>query len=1078
MVLWLSALIGLIFQAPILARNVQFERITTEDGLSQENVTDMVQDIKGYMWFGTQEGLNRYDGYAFKHYEHNIGDPDSIADDWIWSLLIDHNGQLWAGTNSGGLSRYDEAREVFINYLHDVKDPGSISSNQVRFVFEDSQNILWIGTNDGGLNRLQAETGTFTHYRHEPGNNNSLPSDSVNFIHERPDGTLWIATDSGIAILDQARTRIERHEAGSNLNIRVMAEFEGSLWMGTHANGLRVFNPVSHDITEYHHRANDAGALPGNIVRDLLVDHQGVLWIATDSGLAEWLPDQGRFNSYRNNPLDQYSLTDNRIDSLMQDSGNVFWVGTYGGISRWNFVSDAFQNYHTGSGHLSFDLITAMAEANSGEIWIGTYGEGINRLRPANNSEQFYEAAPVPDIDLEDQRVMAIAIDDDENIWIGTRTSGLYHLVVDTGEVKHFVHDALDDNSLSNNGITAISVVDDLVWVGTYGGGLNRLDFGTGKFTRFLHDEDDSRTIGSNRVLALYWDSGGEFWIGTEAGGLNRFNPSQEIFTRFVHDGEDPFSLSNDTAWEIIESSDGSLWVATLGAGLNRWSAEDRVSGKVSFTHLTKGDGLRSDTIYGILEDGSGHMWLSGNRGLSELIPGSNRIRHFDWRNGIRAEEFNFGARLKSRSGLLLFGGTEGMVVFNPEDVGINTHMPSIVLSARSNTVSAVTDYSRKIEPTELTLAYNDRFVDFRFAALDFASPDKNQYLYMLQGFDDGWTDPGQFRRATYTNLPAGEYFFKVRASNNDGVWNNVGTTISVNVIPPPWLSTQAYIFYVLIVGTLLVTYLGMQRRKRAVEEQVRTMLEKEVTLRTHELGDRNKELEVANEQLTLASMSDALTGLHNRRYLYNYLESQIASLNRLYSKLRQQKGNAELIRKEGSLFFMMIDLDSFKAVNDSFGHAAGDEVLIHVRDVLRASTRDSDTIIRWGGDEFLVVGQSENLEGVEHLAERIRTGLANHSYTLGDGKVGSVTGSIGFAHFPFNPHNPQQFTWEQVVAVADQAAYVAKYNGKDSWVSFSGNADTEQVDIINMKDKLASVIKEQHVTMTTSIKGEVVFDF
>jgi diguanylate cyclase (GGDEF)-like protein len=255
-------------------------------------------------------------------------------------------------------------------------------------------------------------------------------------------------------------------------------------------------------------------------------------------------------------------------------------------------------------------------------------------------------------------------------------------------------------------------------------------------------------------------------------------------------------------------------------------------------------------------------------------------------------------------------------------------------------------------------------------------------------------------------------------------------------------------------------------------------MLEEEVESRTQELGQRNQDLEIANKQLTHASMTDALTGLHNRHYLYHYRESLIASLNRLYSRIDKEPDSVATVQKEGSIYFMMIDLDGFKIINDTYGHAAGDEALIQVRDVLRESTRDADTIVRWGGDEFLVVGDSESPDGAEYMAERIRMGLSQHDYLLGGGKVGYLTGSIGIAHFPFNPHQPRQFTWEQVVGLADQAAYVAKYNGRNAWVSFSGNELTEQSDLMLMKDSLSSVVVKKHITMTTSIEGEIELDF
>ena len=298
----------------------------------------------------------------------------------------------------------------------------------------------------------------------------------------------------------------------------------------------------------------------------------------------------------------------------------------------------------------------------------------------------------------------------------------------------------------------------------------------------------------------------------------------------------------------------------------------------------------------------------------------------------------------------------------------------------------------------------------------------------------------GRFRQANYTNLPSGDYVFRVIASNNDLVWNEVGASVSLTVVPPPWLSWWAYTIYALVILVIVATYVIVQRNK-------------------------------------LASMTDALTGLNNRRYLYEYLESQVANLHRHFSRLEGQADAAEVIRREASLFFLMIDLDGFKKINDTHGHAAGDRALVQVRDVLRTSTRESDIIIRWGGDEFLIVGQSEGLDGVQLLAERIRNSIREHSYMVGDGNVGYVAASIGFAHYPFNAANPRMLTWERVVALADQAAYVSKRNGGNAWTSFVATDQAGETDVILLRDLPSKVLSFGKIELLTSIEGALDVD-
>ncbi|XOV87547.1 MAG: two-component regulator propeller domain-containing protein [Pseudomonadota bacterium] len=1059
----LIGLVCLLTGLPVGASNVHFDSFSVEDGLSQANVTTMVQDSIGHMWLGTMEGLNRYDGYSFEVFEHDPDDPGSIADDSIWALLVDSKGRLWVGTNSG-FSLFDYPSRTFRNFRHDPANENTIRSDLVRFLHEDSEGYIWIATRGGGLSRFAPETDTYVHYRFNPGDPLSLPSDLVNTIFEW-NRTLFVGTDAGTAVIDSARSSVTLHPASKNLAVRVITEFNGKLWMGTHSEGLLVFDPLTRRTQHYANDPDNNASLPGNLIRDLLVDHRGKLWVATDSGLAELIADDGEFVVFRNDPADPYSIADTRIDSLFEDRGNVLWVGTYGGFSRWNYVSDSFSHYFAGSGHLANDVVNAIVEGEDGEIWVGSYGGGVDRLVPDERAG--FVAGKKPGLRLQDDRVMALAFDDEGVLWVGTRTAGLYRYDPTTSEQAHFL---AGETGLSNDGVTAITTHGDSIWIGTYGGGLNHLDRSTGKFTHYRHDPENPASLGSDKVLAIYRDARGNFWIGTEEGGLNRFNPVDGSFQRYVHDPDDPASLSSNTAWEILEAANGDLWIATWGGGINRWTLNDRAADVVQFKRIDKGDGLIGDTVFGILEAATGHLWLSGNRGLTEYGPADGVMRHFDKRNGIRGDEFNFGARLKTSTGQLVFGSNVGVVVFDPESVQVNRRVPPIYVTASSTLQGGIFNASGLDRVQSLEVGYGDRYVDFRFAALDFASPDKNTYRYMLDGFDEDWIDPENFRRATYTNLPSGNYVFRVRAANNDGIWNDTAVAIPLEVVPPFWLSVYAYTLYVLIIAGIVATYVLVQRNKLSNEAKMRRLLEVEVRQRTLELAERNEQLEDANEKLTVASMSDALTGLQNRRYLYSYLESQIAALNRLVARLQDLPDAAVRIRREGSLFFMMIDLDGFKAINDTFGHAAGDAALLQVRDLLRASTRESDVIIRWGGDEFLIVGKSESQAGLELLAERIRHDLTEHDYVVGEGQVGSLAGSIGVALFPFNAHHPRRFTWEQVVAVADQAAYVAKANGGNAWVTLGAVETTEQIDVIRMKEDLSAVIDAGQVQATSSM--------
>jgi diguanylate cyclase (GGDEF)-like protein len=637
---------------------------------------------------------------------------------------------------------------------------------------------------------------------------------------------------------------------------------------------------------------------------------------------------------------------------------------------------------------------------------------------------------------------MALHVDRDNRLWVGTRNGGLDRLDPATGLFENFRHDPAITNSLSSNSVTSIhSDGNGIMWVGTYGGGLNRFDPKDGEFTVYRHDAADNTTLSSDRILDIFRDRAGGLWVGTEDGGLNRFDEADGTFVRYTHDAADASSLGSNAAWDILESRDGALWVATMGGGLNHWDTGNRAADRPVFRKYLKASGLRSDTMFGIVEDEDGFLWVSSNRGLSRFNPADGSVRNFDRFNGLRGDEFNFGPHLQTGNGRLLFGGPTGIVSFHPDELLVNRHTPDIFLTASSRSQLLATTYSaEQAEPETIKLGYDEDYIQFKFAALDYASSDKNQYRFKLDGFDEDWVDPGEIRRAIYTSLPAGDYVFTVKASNNDGIWNNQGASIKLHVEPPPWQTPFAYTMYTLFLGGTLIGYRRKQDKKFKKVADRNEALESEVDVRTQELFQSNEQLKLLNEKLLRASVTDSLTGLHNRRFLDEIIDTEIARVDRRLEGGFVAESNSNTVSISPALFFMMIDLDGFKGINDVYGHLAGDRALVQVRDLLRKSCRASDTIIRWGGDEFMVIGNIASPRSLERLAERIRANLADHQYELGGGNVGRLSASVGFSMYPFSPRDPKSATWEQIVSFADSAAYVAKRNGRNAWVGVYGS--------------------------------------
>ena len=1058
-------------------RNLRFSYLNTEHGLSQNSILDITQDHQGYIWIGTQEGLNRYDGHEVTLFERDAFDNTSLSHNWIWALMVNTNGELWVGTDGGGINIYDNQTGTFRTIRHDPANQASISSDRTTALFQDSTGNYWVGTVNSGLNRIDGETGEVTRYQTDETRIDSLPNNSILTIYEDTRSRLWIGTDGGgLVRFDRSTNSFIRHQHNEsehslshNTVAAILEDRDGRLWIGTRDGGVNKFDAETGKFQRYLHSTDDPTSLSNNLVRDILQDRDGTLWIATDNGINEWHPELDGFAHYHSKDSDSSSLSDNRLSALYQSADGVLWVGSFLGVNKWNFLSDAFTHYRKEDGALGADVVTSIAESTAGDLWIGTYGGGITRINRLAAEVTIYKHDPLDTGSISDNRVMAVFVDNKDIVWAGTRSKGLNRLDPSTGSVER-----LKKPTLSSNRISSIyGDPDGTLWVGTFGAGLNRID-PEGNVEWYRHDKTDSNTIGGNRVLALTRDSGGTLWIGTERGGLNRFVEETGEFVRYHHDASKTNTLSSNAAWEVYETSDGSLWVATMCDGLHQWLPEDRAAGKEVFKKWSKADGLRSNTVYGLLEDDTGNLWVSTNGGISRLNYGTGEIRHYDRRNGLIGDEYNLGARARSRTGQLLFGGSEGVVAFVPGQIRRSEAIPPISLSGFSPFKELAVRHSGTKVEEPVVLSYTDNYVAFEFAALDYTSPDKNDYRYMLEGFDDDWLNPGRQRRITYANLAPGSYLFRVKAANNDGVWNETGAAMNVLIEPPPWRTYQAYALYALLFSILVIALIRRHRANRAAEQRQRVELERQVEERTSELGERNRQLEDLNGKLMQASFTDSLTELYNRRYLDQFIEGQINAINRESEEKARAKDADFDHYQQSVLFFMMIDLDGFKAINDTFGHAAGDLALLQVRDELLECTRASDTVIRWGGDEFLIIGHTKGVSGIANFAERVRLSVSERTYQVGNGHTAHMSCSVGAVPYPFAPLRSELLSWEQALNIADSAAYIVKTNGRNGWAVLSGSPALTLENASSLPGSLEPLVASQKVQITTSLQDPI----
>lgn len=1027
-------------------RAMRFDRLTVADGLSQSSVMAIAQDQAGFLWFATETGLNRYDGFDFRHYRHERGNPASLSADFVRDLDVAADGMLWIATDGGGVSAWSPETDTFKNYRSDPGDPASLASDSARTILADAEGAVWVGTRGAGLDRIDPATGRVRHFFHNPEDPESLSNNDVFALVIDNDGALWVGTKAGLNRFDHetgAFTRFTAAESGNgplpDEHIRsLLVDSTGTLWVGTESAGLLRLDVVTGEFEQFTAADGHTHGLASNRIDAIFEDDRGRLWVGTDKGLNLKLSGSEDFHAYTADPNDPTSLSGNSIFSVYQDRAGLIWIGTRtGGVSKWNPRSWSFGHFKPASNDgrgFSNPNVTSFADGPDNAIWVGTFGGGVNLVSRDLNVIGQIRHDPDDSRSLSDDRVMALAADRQGNVWAGTMRGGLNEIGPDGRVRRIFTHDPSDPHSLAANGIMSLAFDSSgRLWAGTFGGGVSRLDTASGRFTNFRHDPADLATLSNPRATAVIEDRRGVVWVGTDGGGLSYLAAGAGAWQHLHHDAENPQSLSANTVYALHVDSRGRLWAGTRG-GLDlvaNWTLTTDGDARPLVNPVTS---IPQTAIYGIESDFDGYLWLSTSQGLIRFSPETGNALRFRESHGLQGEEFNFGAAYAGADGTLYFGGSNGFNAFHPAELERNEVPPPIVVTS----VSVMNEALDAAGPYELlqsiALGYADDVVTLDIAALDFTAPDANRFAYQLDGFDADWVDAGNQRRITYTNLDGGRYTLRVRAANSDGVWNEQGIEIPITVAQPPWKAWWAYLTYAAAIALTVFLTWRHHDQKLKREAQYSRRLEKEVSERTRQLNERNRALNDANTKLIEASTTDVLTGLRNRRYLFEQISKDVDLV------LRHFRDGTETLRPDGNndLLFLMVDLDNFKPVNDSCGHEAGDRLLVQIRDVLLDVCRRSDDIIRWGGDEFLIIARDTNRKFAAHLAERIRSALSSRVFPVGDGQVARITTSIGYASYPFLEDRPELLDWEEVLGIADAAMYEAKQK-RNAWVGIEG---------------------------------------
>jgi ligand-binding sensor domain-containing protein/serine phosphatase RsbU (regulator of sigma subunit) len=811
------------------------DRLTITEGLPNSNVRAIVQDRSGFIWFGTQDGLARFDGTRMRVYRPIDGDPTSLSSGLITALTLDASGKIWVGTAEHGANLYDPSTDQFTRFLTGA-GKGALSSEGITAIVKDGKDQIWFAMSGGGLNRFEPATGTFTEYT-------TAPLDAaITALTVDKAGLLWLGTAADGVIrwnpvdsttVTYRPTPGDDRGLGASSITAILAQPNGKVWIASDGDGLFALDPATRNFTRHRHVQSNPGTISDDHVSVLFEDQHHNLWIGTTSGLDRMDP-AGHLVQYQHDPNDPRSLPSPGVESLYQDAGGVMWVGGFTvGVGKFDEFRVQFGHYRTRAHANSF------FEDADGTLWVGTYYDGLYKYeRNAQRVTIYHSLTKGPNdletpISLDSAWITSIKRDRHGTLWMSIKGQGL--IAFDSKSetyTRHYLPDPEKPNGLPVD--TMYDVWEDdkgMLWLATWGGGLVRMDPRLETFTSYTVDTTDATMgISSDHLYTLYPDPKDPkiLWLGTAKGGIVRFDIIAGTGTTFRHRADDPTSLSGDDVTAIYRDAAGSVWVGTYGAGLNRL---DPATGR-SERFTTSNSGLTNDAIFGILPAPDGKLWMSTNGGgLLQFDPKTSKFLVYTSSDGLQDNEFGQGAFMRSKSGELFFGGPNGFNAFFPRNITRDTYVPPVVMTAFKLFNQEVKLESPIWTLPALDVSYSDSF-ELQFAALSYAAPQKNRYAYKLEGFDDKFIETDR-PYATYTKLGGGNYTLRVRASNRHGVWNETGIELKLAVAPPLWRTWRAYGVYVLILaGAIFLLFrLQRQRVRRAEREGRLAVVERDLEL-------------------------------------------------------------------------------------------------------------------------------------------------------------------------------------------------------------------------------------------------------
>jgi len=943
----------LVLSACLISSNVwssqqpSFRHLTIDDGLTQNAVYSILQDSRGFMWFATKDGLNRYDGRNFEVYRHNPIDSTTISDAFVMQLHEDSRGRIWIGSISGDVNIFHRETEFFCKIPLENVPGEKATTNEITDITEGPDGSVWIATKGDGLIKILVDEDfgcnySYRQFLHDPADNRSLSSNRVGNLFFDEQKTLWIGTEEGLNQFHEesesfSRTVFEtRHpdapiSSGEYKITAMHLSRAGDFWIGVQSglvkfdrhSGSHEFYPNQYEVFKYGWGS----------IHKIVEDHNGQLWLGSVAGLMRFEPSTKQFFYHRHDPLNPQSLSYNIVSSLLIDNNGILWIGTSGmGINILDFKANRFSTLvrpPDPSSRIAGFSIRSVLEDNTGNVWISA--DVLYRWNRKTGELKSFEAHSNLIDNFGNTDAYSLIQATNGVLWFAS-TQGLFRHDPATNQNRLFRHSPEDQTGLLSQEVNAVfQARDGAIWLATHNHFSRMTNEQAGTFQHYRYHPSEL-SIGIARPV-IFQDADGLFWLGT-ADGLVRFDPLMETFARFQNNPDQSNSLSNNHIKSIIEDPfepEKYLWIGTNG-GLNRF---DYRAG--TFEHFSVRDGLPNEVVYGILPDEVGNLWLSTNRGLSRFNPQTKSFRNFDVSDGLQSNEFNTGAYFRSERGELFFGGIRGLNYFYPDQVDDNPHVPPVVLTGLrlgNRYVTTKSDpglLSASVpEVKEIIFSHKDDVITFEFAALDYAAPEKNQYRYKLEGYNENWIDAGNLGFATYTNLPHGRYTFRVKGSNNDGIWNEDGLALAVIVTPPWWQTWWAYFVYVVLFlnGLYLLRRYELNRfnlkndlkLERVETESLRNLDQ----LKSHFFANISHEFRtpltlIIGQIETLLDSEDDRNRRMKLLSANNNAEQLLALINQLLDLSKLEAGKMEFTaEKQNIVSFLKNQLFSFESLSES----------------------------------------------------------------------------------------------------------------------------------------------------------------